>query len=158
MKEFKMYSQIKRFQEKGFSIRNTAKYLGVSRITVKKYFEMQLEQYKDIAATIRKQSSLDEYETIILDWIHEYPSIASAQIYDWLLEHYQVDVSERTVSRYVRNLRLDHGLPKQAYKRDYEAVEERPMGYQMQLDFGVQNMPLSDRKGHRKRLWSIKTA
>lgn len=145
-----MYSQIKNFQAKGFSIRNTAKHLGLSRITVKKYFDMQLEQYTDIASIIRKQSYLDEYEPIILDWIHEYPGITSAQIFDWLLEHYKIDVSERTVSRYVRSLRLDHGLPKQAYKRDYEAVEERPMGYQMQLDFGVQNMPLSDRKGHKK--------
>ena len=113
-----MYSQIKNFQEKGFSIRNTAKHLGLSRITVKKYFEMQLDQYRDIATTIRKQSYLDEYETIILDWIHEYPGMTSAQIFDWLREHYKIDVSERTVSRYVRNLRLDHGLPKQAYKRD----------------------------------------
>lgn len=145
-----MYSQIKNFQEKGFSIRNTAKHLGLSRITVKKYFEMQLDQYRDVATTIRKQSYLDEYETIILDWIHEYPGMTSAQIFDWLREHYKIDISERTVSRYVRNLRLDHGLPKQAYKRDYEAVEERPMGYQMQLDFGVQNMPLQNRKGHKK--------
>jgi len=145
-----MYSQIKSFQEKGFSIRNTAKSLGISRITVKKYFEMQLDQYRDIATIIRKQSYLDQYETILLDWIHDYPSITSAQIYDWLLEHYQVDVSERSVSRYVRNLRLDHGLPKQAYKRDYEAVEERPMGFQMQADFGVQNMAYSNRKGHKK--------
>ena len=145
-----MYSQIKGYQEKGFSIRKTAKYLGISRDTVKTYFEMELEQYLDLAATIKKQSYLDKYEAIILDWIHEYPGMASAQIYDWLLEHYQVDVSERTVSRYVSKLRLDHGLPKQVYKRDYEAVEERPMGYQMQLDFGVQNMPLPNRKGHKK--------
>lgn len=82
-----MYSQIKSYQEKGFSIRNTAKSLGISRITVKKYFEMQLDQYRDIATIIRKQSYLDQYETILLDWIHDYPSITSAQIYDWLLEH-----------------------------------------------------------------------
>lgn len=150
MKALRVYSQIKKFQEKGFSIRNTAKSLGISRVTVKKYFEMQLEQYRDVATIIRKQSFLDQYETILLDWIHEYPSISASQIYDWLLEHYQIDISERTVSRYVKNLRLDHGLPKQAYKRDYEAVEERPMGFQMQLDFGIQNMPFSNRKGHKK--------
>ena len=145
-----MYSKIKAFQEKGFSIRNTAKYLGISRDTVKKYYEMQLDQYHDLAATIRKQSYLDKYETIILDWLIEFPGMASAQVYDWLLEHYQIDVSERTVSRYVKRLRLDHALPKQSYKRDYEASEERPMGHQMQLDFGVQSMPLSNRKGHKK--------
>jgi transposase len=150
MKELTMYSQIKSFQNKGFSIRKTAKYLGVSRDTIKKYYDMSLDEYRDLAATIRKQSSLDKYETMILDWIKDYPDMASAQIYDWLLEHYEVDVSERTVSRYVKNLRLDHDLPKQVSKRDYEATEELPMGHQIQLDFGVHNMPHPHRKGHKK--------
>lgn len=145
-----MYSKIKDFQKKGFSIRSTARNLGISRVTVKKYYSMPLEEYRELAEGIRKLGCLEKYEPVVLDWIYEYPDMTAAQVYDWLLENYQIDVSERTVGRFVNRLRADHSLPKQAYKRDYEACDERPMGHQMQLDFGVQSMPLPNRKGHKK--------
>ena len=77
--------------------------------------------------------------------------MTAAQVHDWLLEHYgSIEVSERTVSRYVNALRLDYGIKKTAKPRDYEAMDELPMGHQMQLDFGVKNMSLPDRPGSRK--------
>lgn len=145
-----MYSKIKELQEKGFSIRKTAKHLGISRETVTKYRNMTIEEYMELAETIGKLSSLDEYKPVILKWLHDYPSMSSAQVYDWLLEHYNLNISERTVSRYVKRLREEYSIAKTNHPREYEAVDELPMGHQMQLDFGVKNMPLSDRKGHKK--------
>ena len=63
---------------------------------------------------------------------------------DWLKEHYREEVSERTVSRYVKQLREEYGLKKSAAPREYEAVPELPMGKQMQVDFGQKMMPNAD--------------
>lgn len=145
-----MYSEIKRLLQNGFSDRKTATILGVSRNTVKKYRELNLDEYMILAHSNRKQSLLDQYKGIILEWLQSYPSMSSAQVFDWILEHYDLDISERSVRRYVSSLRGEYNIPRVATPREYEAVEELPMGYQMQLDFGVKNMALSDRKGSRK--------
>lgn len=151
MKEFQMYSNIKELQRKGFTQRQSAKILKTSRATVRKYRKMSLDEYMDYVTTIHKLSSLEELKPVILDWLHSFPGMTAAQVHDWLLEHYEdMGASQRTVSRYVARLREDYGIPKSAAPRDYEATDELPMGHQLQLDFGVKNMPLSDRHGHRK--------
>ena len=146
-----MYSNVKELQRKGFTERQSAKILKINRATVKKYRNMSLDQYMDYVTTIRKLSSLEELKPVILEWLHSFPSMTAAQVHDWILEHYEDQVaSQRTVSRYVARLREDFGIPKIATPRVYEATDELPMGHQMQLDFGVKNMPLHDRQGHRK--------
>jgi len=111
---------------------------------------MSLDEYRNKAATIRKLSKMEEYKPIILDWLREFPDMTAAQVYDWVKEHYKIVLSGRSVSRYVKNLRAEYNIPRTSPARDYEAVDELPMGFQMQLDFGVLNMPLPNRKGHRK--------
>lgn len=146
-----MYSRIKDLERKGFTERQTARILKINRKTVAKYRAMSLDEYMDYLTANRKLSSLDAIKPVILDWLRSFPSMTSAQIHDWILENYPERVaSERTVSRYVTNLRLDFGIPKSAPGRNYEAMDELPMGHQMQLDFGVKNMPLPDQPGSRK--------
>lgn len=146
-----MYSKIKDLERKGFTERQTARILKINRKTVAKYRAMSMEDYMDYLTTIRKRSSLDEIRPVLLEWLRAYPGMTSAQVHDWILESYpDRAASERSVSRYVTNLRLDYGIPKSAPGRDYEAMDELPMGHQMQLDFGVKNMPLADRQGSRK--------
>lgn len=146
-----MYSRIKDLERKGFTERQTARILKINRKTVAKYRAMSLDEYMDYLTANRKLSSLDDLRPVILDWLYAFPSMSSAQVLDWILENYpEKAASERTVSRYVHNLRLDYGIPKSAPGRSYEAMDELPMGHQMQLDFGVKNMPLPDRQGSRK--------
>lgn len=146
-----MYSRIKDLERKGFTERQTARILKINRKTVAKYRAMSLDEYWEYLNANRKLSSLDDLKPVILDWLCAFPSMTSAQVHDWILEHYpEREASERTVSRFVKNLRLDYGIPKSAPGRDYEAMDELPMGHQAQLDFGVKNMPLSDRQGSRK--------
>ena len=146
-----MYSKIKNLERIGFTQRQIAGILNINRKTVAKYRAMPLDEFMDYLSANRKLSSLDELKPVILDWLYAFPSMTSAQVHDWILEHYpEREMSERTVSRYVKNLRLDFGIPKSAPGRCYEAVDELPMGHQMQLDFGVRNMPLPDRQGSRK--------
>jgi len=110
MKGIKMHSKIKELQQKGFSIRKSAKHLGISRDTVKKYREMSLEDHNSKAESIQKLSSLEAFRPIILDWLDDYPDMTSTQVFDWLLEHYEIYISERSVSRYVKLLREEYAI------------------------------------------------
>ena len=111
---------------------------------------MELDDFIVLSESVRKLSKLDNYKQIILDWLYDYPSMTAAEVHDWLLEHYTIEISERSVSRYVKNLREEYAIAKTKQPRDYEAVDELPPGHQMQLDFGVKNMPLDHKAGSKK--------
>ena len=96
------------------------------------------------ASIAEAKSKIDKYQAQIIGWLREFPDLTAAQVCDWLREHYREEVSERTVSRYVKQLREEYGLKKSAAPREYEAVPELPMGQQMQVDFGQKMMPNVD--------------
>ncbi len=135
-----MYIQVQELKTLGFSRRKTAKVLAINRTTVCRYWDMTPDEYTALAEQIKKQSLLVKYQPVILAWLHRYPSMTSAQVHDWLREHYDLSVSERVVRRYIGRLRRDHGIVKTMQPREYESVDELPMGYQMQIDFGEKSM------------------
>lgn len=135
-----MYIHVQELKALGFSKRKIAKTLAINRTTVSKYWGMTLEEYTALTEQIKKQSILVKYETVILGWLHRFPSMTSAQVYDWLREHYDVKISERATRRYIGRLRREHGITKTSQPREYESVDELPMGYQMQIDFGEKTM------------------
>ncbi len=139
-----MYIHVQELKALGFSKRKVAQVLGVHRATVSKYWSLTTDEYTTMAEKVKKQSSLNNYEPVILGWLYRYPSMTAAQVYDWLLEHYELKVSERVVRRYVGSLRREHRIKKTSQPREYEAIEELPMGYQMQVDFGQQSMRTPD--------------
>ncbi len=148
MKGYRVYSQIKQLQEKGFSQSAVAKRLKINRRTVSRYWHMTAEEYEQLR--INRIKLLDEYKDTILMWLREYPTLSAAQVCDWLKEHYAAFYTERTVSRYVRQLREEHNLPKTEDIRAYEAVPELPPGKQLQVDFGEKWM--ADTKGGRVKV------
>ncbi len=136
MKGYNVYSKIHQMRVADFSQRAIAKALGINRKTVKRYWDMDVEQYEHNARKIIRIRNLDTHRDQIVSWLREYPSLSAAQVCDWLKEHYEEDYVERTVSRYVKELREEYRLPRHSNPRSYEAVAELPMGQQMQVDFG----------------------
>ena len=137
MKGWQMYSKIQAMKEQGFSIRQVSTHICASRNTVRKYWEMDPETFATTYTTVNRTTALQAYESIIVKWLETYPNMTAAQVRDWLSEKYKLEAADRTVRRYVLNLRKQYGLAKQMEpKREYEAVEELPKGYQLQLDFG----------------------
>ncbi len=133
-----MYGQIIALRNKGFSISQIAYETGLSRPTVYKYLDMNLEELdswcNDLLARSKK---LDPYRSIILEWLDLYPHMSSAQIYDWLLEVDEgLDVAESTVRLYVREIREMEGIVKNPKSRTYIAVPELAAGKQTQVDWG----------------------
>jgi transposase len=144
MKEIKMYSQIQQLKAQGFKKERVAKMLHMSKNTVRKYWDMTPDEYVALAEVIRKSHTLAQYEPVILKWLYEFPSISSAQVHDWLLEHYRIKAAERTTRRLVELLRETHKIKKASTPRSYEAVDELPMGYQLQVDFGQKHLRTPD--------------
>ena len=97
-----------------------------------------------MSSAVCRMQYLDKYQAQIKGWLQEYPDMTAAQVCDWLKEHYREEISERTVSRYVKQLREEYGQKKREAPREYEAVPELPMGRQMQVDFGQKMMPNVD--------------
>jgi transposase len=139
-----MYSQIQSMKEAGFSIRQVSRVVRVSRNTISKYWEMTPEEYAQRYKTINRMTALEAYEPVVLKWLEAFPCMTAAQVRDWLEERYQLDAAERSVRRFVAKLREQHGIArKDEPKREYEAVEELPKGYQVQLDFGEDSVRYS---------------
>lgn len=141
MKGWQMYSKIQSLKEKGFSIRQVSRLIRVSRNTIRKYWDMPADEYAATLLSVNKLSALAAYEPPVLHWLESFPCMTAAQVQDWLCEKYRIDAAERTVRRFVANLREKHGIKKTiAPRRDYEAVDELPTGFQLQLDFGVKSV------------------
>jgi len=135
---WKMYIDIHRLKQQGFSKTTIAKMLGISRPTVIKYLNMDAEEFeKERLAQRQRTKKPDIYREEIIGWIRKYPAITAAQVFDWLEEKYdKLNFNETTIRNYVRAIREDYNIPKEATLRQYEAADDPPQGQQMQVDFG----------------------
>ena len=67
---------------------------------------MDVEEYEhNNAQKVVHIWNLDIHWDQIISWLREYLSLSAAQVYDWRKEHYEENHTERTVSRYVKELR-----------------------------------------------------
>jgi transposase len=133
-----MYSEIHQLKAIGLKKAQVAKRLEIDVKTVTKYWEANPEHFHQMMQGSRSRTKkLKCYRDTILKWLKENPDLSAAQILDWLKEHYDdFSVRERTLRRYIEELRKKHNLPKPAPARQYQAVGELPPGKQIQLDFG----------------------
>jgi transposase len=151
MKGWQMYSKIQALKEKGFSIRQVSQLIRVSRNTIRKYWDMPADEYAATLLSVNKLSALAAYEPPVLHWLESFPCMTAAQVRDWLCEKYRIDAAERTVRRFVAGLRERNGITKiTAPRRDYEAVDELPMGFQLQMDFGSKSVRNADSSRYTK--------
>lgn len=143
-----MYIDIHRLKSKGFSKSKIAKKLGISRQTVTKYLDMNPDQFEeDLKSRRYRVKKPDIYQERILSWLKEHPDISTSQIYDWLEETFNdLNFNESTLRNYVRMLRKEFNITKEQEGRQYEAVDELPMGKQMQVDFGEKKVANADGK------------
>ena len=80
--------------------------------------------------------------------------MSAAQIKDWLLERYpDLVVADSTTRLYVNQIREEYQIEKTRRTRQYEAIEEQPMGKQMQVDWGETKQKTEDNKGSKTTLY-----
>lgn len=139
MKDWKMYMEIQKLKALGFKKTSVSRKLGIDFRTVKKYWNMTTQEFElQKKAAIARVKKADDFRGDMIDWLTQYPDMTSAQMYDWLVEKYGDGVSfaERTLRDYVAELRITEDIPKMAGYRQYNAVDDPPMGYQAQVDMG----------------------
>jgi transposase len=116
---------------------------------------MDMEKsYEWVGKLKTRRRKLDPYKARILSWLKEHPDLSAAQISDWLEEQCQFsDVGESTVRTYVKELRELYVIPKVMSSRSYEALEDSPMGKQIQVDFG--EIKVENTEGKKVKLYAI---
>ena len=141
-----MYYEIQKMHRDNQSISQISEFLVLDRRTVTKYLAMSEREYEEflIERTERKKE-LIPYETFVKCRLEFYPDTSSAQMQDWLKEHY-VDfpkVNPKTVFNFVNWIRRKYSLHKTSLHRQHHPVEELPYGKQAQVDFGEYNLRTS---------------
>lgn len=150
MKSWPMYMQIHAMKNQGFSKRQVAKKLELNLKTVSKYISTTPEELEQILNRERRRT-LSLYEGVVVDWLKKHPDMTAAQVLDELKKHYQVCVLPRTARRFVTGIRNQYSIPKvKGYERQYVAVEEPPMGQQMQVDMGMVYVFDCNQRNYRK--------
>src|SRR5699024_10754307 len=121
--KWEMYMEIQQLLKQGFSKVKVAEKLGISRTTVYRFIKRNPETMSEwVQNTKTRKKKLDDYKDTILFWLQQHPDMSAAQVLDWLQEKYEVNISESTVRLYVRELRKEYDIPKEAKARAYEAV------------------------------------
>lgn len=138
MEKLLLYVQVNQLSEQGFKVAKIAKKLGISRNTVYKFLKMSFEEASDWANSLsQRRKKLDPYRDQMISWLREHPDLSSAQIEDWLKEnHPGLTIGGSTIRLFVKDLREIYHISKDVHTRDHEAVDELPMGYQVQVDWG----------------------
>lgn len=147
-KKLMLYLEIQQMKERGFSIQQIAKQLKVSRTTVYNYMEKTPEEaFEWVNSLGSRKKKLDPYKDWIVAWLQEYPHLNASQIQDWLLEKFpDFTVGESTMRLYVNQIREEYQIAKTKVVRQYEAVEEQPMGKQVQVDWGETRQKTQDQR------------
>lgn len=151
MIDWSMYAEIQKLKNKGFKKAQTARQLDLNRETVTKYWDMSPDEYAGLTKKHRTRKA-DVFQDLIIGWLKDYPDITAAQLYDWCKEHSKqddLDFQKRSFRDYVKSIRKEHDIPKPDHSRQYEAVDELPMGKQGQVDMGEISL-MTESGRHRK--------
>jgi transposase len=151
-----VYHELHKQQRDGKTPPQIASYVVMDTRTVKKYLAMSEKEYLDYMEVLSTRAKkLASYEDFVKSRLELCPEASSAQVHDWLKEHYPLfpKASIRTVYNFVLFVRQKHNLVKVFTSRQYQQVEELPYGEQAQVDFGEYNM--SDVEGHRKKVYFL---
>lgn len=137
-----MYHEIHKLKRLGFSNSRIARYLVIDPRTADRYICMSEDQYEQYLIKAERKKILAPYEAFVEDRLTEFPDTSSAQIHDWLKEHYDdlPKVTPRSVFNFVMHIRHKYNIPYVPATRDFSPVEEHSYGYQAQVDFGEYNM------------------
>jgi len=149
-----MYHELHHQHRNGMTAPQIASFMRMDTRTVKKLLEMSEQEYLDFQQHLLTRSKkLTPYEDYIKSRVELCLEASSAQVHDWLKEHYPdfPSVSIKSVYNFVLYVRNKHQLLQTFDTREYSQIEQLPYGKQAQVDFGEYNM--TDIDGNRKKVY-----
>lgn len=136
MKGWKMIHKIKAMYDegKGYSKKQIARELSITRKTVRKYLAMGEEAIVEYLKDAERQKKLDKYKDYIVHLLQRYPKLTATKIKRKLEAKIKEEAaSERTYRNYVNGLKETIAVKQ---KRYYEPVIDMVAGVQCQVDPG----------------------
>ena len=119
---------------KGLSIRQISKELDMARNTVKKYLRLPTTEISKLQDNRDRKKCLDNWNNYIVHLLQNYPNLSAHKIFTRLRNSLMgFSISERTVRRYVGNIKQKITTKK---KRYYEPIIDMVPGVQCQVDGG----------------------
>ncbi|MGI6502182.1 MAG: IS21 family transposase [Anaerostipes sp.] len=149
------YYKIQEYKRKKFNKSQTARKLGINRETVGVYWDMTPESYAARAEAAKtREKKADPHKDFVLECLLKYPDMSAAQLYDWIKERTcleTLDFQERCFRDYVKSIREEYDIKKPETSRQYEAMDELPLGQQAQVDMG--EISLKTLSGRHKKVY-----
>ena len=136
MKDWIMIHKIKAMHDEGngASIKEICRTLNISKNTVRKYLRMDEQAIQESLESPVRHKVLDRYRSFLLRLIENYPGLKTPKALRKLKAKVpEIDVSERTLRRYISRLKP---LAAAAQQRYYEPVIDEVPGVQCQVDGG----------------------
>ena len=157
MKDWMTYEKIQELKRNHLNKSQVAQRLDIDYKTVLKYWDMP----PDVFATClnraqRRRRKADVYKDFVVSCLQKYPDMTSAQVYDWIKERSgqkNLPFKKRSFRSYVNAIRKEYDIPKPESIRQYEAVEDPPMGEQAQVDMG--EISLETPSGRHKKVYGF---
>ena len=155
MVDWIMYTKIQEQKRHGLNKSQAARNLHINRETVRTYWDMSPSEYAvkvENAKTRTKKA--DDYKDFVLECLTRYPDMSAAQIYDWIKERScleTLEFKERAFRNYVKEIRKEYDIKRPEKCRQYEAVDELPMGKQAQVDMG--EISIETMTGRHKKIY-----
>ena len=151
------YEKIQELKRNHLNKAQVARRLHADYKTISKYWDMppdEFAEYKNRAQ--RRKRKADIYKDYIVSCLQQYPDMTASQLYDWLKERYgknKLPFRKRSFRNYVSSIRKEYDIPKPDNTREYEAVDELPMGKQAQVDMG--EISLETPSGRRRKVYGF---
>ena len=157
MKDWMIYGKIQELKRNHLNKSQVSQRLGIDYKTVLKYWDMPPDEFaKCLNRAQRRTRRADVYKDYVVSCLQKYPDMSSAQIYDWIKERAglkNLPFKKRSFRNYVNTIRKEHGIPRPESMRQYEAVEDPPMGEQAQVDMG--EISLETTSGRHKKVYGF---
>lgn len=157
MKDWMTYEKIQELKRNHLNKAQAARRLHVDYKTISKYWDMPPDEFSECRNRAqRRKRKADIYKDYIVSCLQQYPDMTASQLYDWLKERYgknKLPFRKRSFRNYVSSIRKEYDIPKPDNTREYEAVDELPMGKQAQVDMG--EISLATPSGRRRKVYGF---
>ena len=151
------YEKIQELKRNHLNKSQAARRLHADYKTILKYWDMPPDEYaKCRNRAERRRRKADVYKDYIVSCLQQYPDMSASQLYDWIKERYgkkKLPFKKRSFRNYVSSIRKEYDIPKLDNTREYEAVEDLPMGKQAQVDMG--EISLETPSGRHKKVYGF---
>lgn len=128
-----MYHKVKVIR-KNYSVRATAKLLGVSPGSVQKYSRMSLRDAGSYVQQLKRSSKLDAVKDFIEDQLQKYPKLTATKLHRKLKSrHPWISIGVRALRNYIQPIKKRYANKK---IRNYHPVFAEIPGEQVQVDLG----------------------